>query len=281
MGNTEDRKKGVKTLAGYLHQIYEYRHVNGVPRDGLGYTATISYLASKLLNLINVLFQFSIMYKLVGQGNLGWGFRMVTNAFKGIHFDETGYFPRVTFCEFRRDVLANSQMKEAQCALPVNILNEKLYLVLYFWFLILSLVTLIDLLWSLAVYLCTFLRHHQGIDYLKLLENVSPHKYATEELKREFVQDTLGRDGLLLLSFIDSHAGCMVASEVACELFNMYPMPVHQINISDKSGVTRGPQIPVEVHQLSNIGGSEGNRVGPATVETADVGLHELERELD
>ena len=33
--------------------------------------------------------------------------------------------------------------------------------------------------------------------------------------------DVLGRDGLLLLRFVESHAGILIASQVACRLFEV------------------------------------------------------------
>jgi hypothetical protein len=35
------------------------------------------------------------------------------------------------------------------------------------------------------------------------------------------VLDVLGRDGLLLLRFVESHAGILIASQVACRLFEV------------------------------------------------------------
>jgi len=56
-------------------------------------------------------------------------------------------FPRVTKCTFHKYGPSGSiQRHDAQCILPINILNEKIYVFLWFWFGILTCFTIIDLL---------------------------------------------------------------------------------------------------------------------------------------
>lgn len=46
---------------------------------------------------------------------------------------------------------------------------------------------------------------------------------------RKFVDDKLGYDGLLLLNFVEGHAGWLTTAELTCELFNSYYGPVEEI----------------------------------------------------
>jgi len=62
-------------------------------------------------------------------------------------------FPRVTKCTFHKyGPSGQIQRHDAQCILPINILNEKIFVFLWFWFIILAIMTAIDLLhkWSQA-----------------------------------------------------------------------------------------------------------------------------------
>merc|ERR1719233_225696 len=55
-------------------------------------------------------------------------------------------FPKVTKCTFHKYGPSGSiQRHDIQCVLPINILNEKIYVFLWFWFMILTCMTIIDL----------------------------------------------------------------------------------------------------------------------------------------
>ncbi|TRY68309.1 hypothetical protein TCAL_03015 [Tigriopus californicus] len=59
-------------------------------------------------------------------------------------------FPRVTKCSFYKYGPSGTiQTHDAICVLPVNIMNEKIYVLLWFWFILLSFVTVISLIWHL------------------------------------------------------------------------------------------------------------------------------------
>merc|ERR1719300_864022 len=60
-------------------------------------------------------------------------------------------FPRVTKCTFHKyGPSGQIQRHDAQCILPINILNEKIFVFLWFWFIILAGMTAIDLLHKLG-----------------------------------------------------------------------------------------------------------------------------------
>ena len=56
-------------------------------------------------------------------------------------------FPRVTKCTFHKYGPGGGiQRHDAQCVLPINILNEKIYVFLWFWFVFLAIVTAIQVI---------------------------------------------------------------------------------------------------------------------------------------
>lgn len=58
-------------------------------------------------------------------------------------------FPRMTKCTFKKYGPSGSiQNHDAQCVLPINIINEKIYVFLWFWFCILTFMTILSFLWE-------------------------------------------------------------------------------------------------------------------------------------
>lgn len=63
-------------------------------------------------------------------------------------------FPRVTKCTFHKFGASGTIQKfDALCVLALNILNEKIYIFLWFWFIILAVLSGVALLYSMAVVL--------------------------------------------------------------------------------------------------------------------------------
>lgn len=61
-------------------------------------------------------------------------------------------FPKVTKCTFRKYGPSGSiQPFDGLCVLPLNIVNEKIYVFLWFWFVILSVITSLSLIYRAAV----------------------------------------------------------------------------------------------------------------------------------
>ncbi len=59
-------------------------------------------------------------------------------------------FPRVTKCTFQKFGPSGTiQRHDAQCVLPINIINEKIYVFLWFWFIILTVISVLNFLFDL------------------------------------------------------------------------------------------------------------------------------------
>lgn len=63
-------------------------------------------------------------------------------------------FPRVTKCTFHKFGASGTIQKlDALCVLALNILNEKIYIFLWFWFIILAIFSGLAVLYSMAIVL--------------------------------------------------------------------------------------------------------------------------------
>lgn len=64
-------------------------------------------------------------------------------------------FPKVTKCKFYMyGPSANIQHVDSLCLLPLNIINEKIYIIIWFWFYILGGLTAIMILFHLVLIAC-------------------------------------------------------------------------------------------------------------------------------
>lgn len=68
-------------------------------------------------------------------------------------------FPKMTKCTFYKfGVSGNVEMHDAICILPLNVVNEKIYVFLWFWFIILSLLTFITIVYRFIIILSPRMR---------------------------------------------------------------------------------------------------------------------------
>lgn len=68
-------------------------------------------------------------------------------------------FPRMTKCTFHKfGVSGEVERHDAVCILPLNVVNEKIYVFLWFWFLILGALSFLTVLYRLLIILSPRIR---------------------------------------------------------------------------------------------------------------------------
>ncbi|KAK6023782.1 innexin-3 domain protein, partial [Ostertagia ostertagi] len=140
----EKRDKEIESLANYFMETVAVFQPDlkgkrySSPRSG--YNATLLYLFTKAAYVTNICVQIVILNHFLGQNYLNWGYEMTSNIVQGNEWKETEVFPRI-----RR--LANLQRHTVQCVIMMNMINEKLYLFLYFWMFFLGIATIINFIY--------------------------------------------------------------------------------------------------------------------------------------
>lgn len=111
------------------------------------------FICCETANLVNVLMQFVLVHHFLGGTfyDYGWNSmsRIFSNKEQNIDPDPMEVvFPKMTKCTFRRFGPSGDVVKyDALCILPLNILNEKIYLVMWFWFIALGFITFVWLIY--------------------------------------------------------------------------------------------------------------------------------------
>uniref|UniRef100_A0A2R5L4Q5 Innexin n=1 Tax=Ornithodoros turicata TaxID=34597 RepID=A0A2R5L4Q5_9ACAR len=127
-------KEASEMLIDYLDQNRNYHG---------GYY--FSFVFTEVLYLINVVAQIFIVDRFLGGEFSTYGVNVVkfTEWHWEARFDPMiKVFPRMTKCTFYMfGTSGDIQKHDAVCILPINIINEKIYVFLWFWFVILSILT--------------------------------------------------------------------------------------------------------------------------------------------
>ncbi|XP_076244998.1 innexin 7 isoform X2 [Calliopsis andreniformis] len=129
----------------------------------------------EVLNFINVLMQIYLTDWFLGGAFLNLGHVQSEPRFIGKMDPLDVPFPKVTKCIFHKYGPSGSiQQHDALCVMALNIVNEKIYVFLWYWFIILAVVTGLGLLWRIL----TMLLHARSTFFNKIVFSMAcPGKY--------------------------------------------------------------------------------------------------------
>lgn len=113
------------------------------------------YFFSEVMNCVNVVGQMYLMDTFLGGQFTTYG----TQVLKLSEMEQEDrvdpmvkVFPRLTKCTFHRyGSSGDVQRHDAICLLPLNILNEKIYIILWFWFVFLALISGLVVIYRIAI----------------------------------------------------------------------------------------------------------------------------------
>lgn len=159
----DQRKDQCETLVKYIKETF---HMNNA--------YALIYFICDLLNFINVVGQMYFINFFLGGVFMNYG----TDVLRWSDADAESrtdplieVFPRLTKCTFYKYGHSGTLEKhDAMCLLALNIINEKIYVMLWFWLIILAIMTACYLVYTLCVVLIpsfrtTMLERNAKTDY--------------------------------------------------------------------------------------------------------------------
>uniref|UniRef100_A0A915DHV4 Innexin n=1 Tax=Ditylenchus dipsaci TaxID=166011 RepID=A0A915DHV4_9BILA len=233
--DTPTRQKNIETLANHISRALNFqqqisrrrRIVHRTKRLlNLSYSAcfiSYMYLVTKILYLSNVVMQLYLMNKFLGTDRHQWyGFGVIVDIMKGVPWESSGYFPRVSLCDFTVRQVANIQKYSVQCVLVINIFNEKIFILLWFWYSIMLLASIVSLLYWLVLMAFPCFGRWYVVQNLELneMEDINTLKYKKEINK--FVNEYLKQDGVFVLRMVSMHAGVLFSTELIMRLYKIF-----------------------------------------------------------
>ena len=192
------------------------------------------YMVTKIFYTTNVIGQLFLLNSFLGTSYHMYGYEVISSVFRGEDWQVSHTFPRVTMCDFSIRDLNNIRQYTVQCVLPLNFFNEKMYIIIWFWFVMVAMANLLNLItWTLRISIgrdqLRYVKHHlRSVDKLQLDQK---NRNQRSRMKR-FVNSYLKKDGLLVLRLLEQNANGLVVSEIIADLYNYY-----QFSKADKEAI--------------------------------------------
>ncbi|KDR11526.1 innexin inx7-like [Zootermopsis nevadensis] len=121
-----------------------------VQRKDINKSWTTDFVISEVINAANLVVQIYITDVFLGGTFLNLGRDVLRADGTSEESPLDLVFPKVTKCNFRKYGPSGSlQLHDALCVMALNVVNEKIYVFLWFWFVVLCVLTLAALLWRL------------------------------------------------------------------------------------------------------------------------------------
>ena len=187
------------------------------------YISTV-YLFIKIIMLANVIGQLFLLNKFLGFDFNFYGIYVVSAMLKGEDWTESPRFPRVTLCDFDIRRLGNIHRYTIQCVLTINLYSEMMYLLIWFWLVFLSALTVVGILLLLTRMLYTNDRYMYVEKHLVMDNVYNPDSEMDRVMLRMFVGDHLCMDGVLMFRLIGHNTNKVVVNELICKMFHDYKL---------------------------------------------------------
>ncbi|OAF69599.1 hypothetical protein A3Q56_02665 [Intoshia linei] len=114
------------------------------------YSIHLRHVFFKTLCMLAIIIQFGFLIWIFGLDYMDFGFTQIITLFRNTASTHN-LFPKTTFCDIEIKRLGNNHVESMQCALPLNLLNEKIFLFYWFWCYFLLFVILIGIINTLFV----------------------------------------------------------------------------------------------------------------------------------
>ncbi|GFO01516.1 innexin [Plakobranchus ocellatus] len=153
-------------------------------------------------------------------------------------------FPRIALCDFRLRQLNNVQVHTVQCVLSINIFLEKMYLMLWFFLVLMTIMNLYSLIkWSIDLLSARKTRHFLD----KFAHVITPGKTPKNSEIRHFnslARSYLKSDGIFLVKMIAANTTDILAADLLRQIWVRYKKysknkdraPVELNGTEDKDG---------------------------------------------
>ncbi|XP_063714954.1 innexin unc-9-like [Symsagittifera roscoffensis] len=178
------------------------------------------YPAVKTLYLLNVVGQMYLLSLWLGEEYRWYGIDVLFSmGLEGKRLsDVTSLFPRVTWCKVQERGKESILVHNMNCVLPINLFNEMVFLVVWFWLAFVFGVTSLSLArWFLN---CSYM----GDEYVRKHLKFSNKLQTAEDKKllRRFLHGYLKQDGVFIIRMLSRNTSSIFVSDLLSEMFELH-----------------------------------------------------------
>lgn len=212
-----------KAIASIVSEIQDLRKkrtlycqkVSRFRRFFLNSKLFLLFISMKVFFMVNCIAQLIFLNLFLGEDYSLYGFEYLRYIFSTEQYFQSKIFPRITLCDFNILELGIVHRYTVQCLLPINLFNEKIFLILWFWISLLSAVNFVDLCFW-------FYRLANPISRSRYIEQKTVQllgKTASRSQIKSFARKYLSTDVVLALRLIARNGWANVVERVLLELF--------------------------------------------------------------
>ncbi|CAF0734605.1 unnamed protein product [Didymodactylos carnosus] len=182
----------------------------------------VLFTVVKLLYFTNSVIQIFLLNAFLGNDYHLFGFEVLNKFVRGQDWGESKRFPRVTLCDFHIREIGIVHRYTVQCVLPINLFNEKIFLALWFWILLLAAFNIGDLLAWLSRVIRADSRTYYVRKKLAMTRSTTDGDKSDNDkiIANEFVQNYLQEDGCFALRLIARNGQDLIVGDIVRELYN-------------------------------------------------------------
>lgn len=219
---TDNRPKNFPQKFFYALTFWRRRHLSSY--------IVLLFTLMKLLFLINSVIQIFLLNAFLGNDYHLFGVEVIMKFIQGLDWGESKRFPRVTLCDFHIREVGIVHRYTVQCVLPINLFNEKVFLILWFWILLLAAFNIGDFI----SWLVRIIRVDGRSAYVRrklAMMNTLPSQHRDEftsskqaevedkRITRAFVRNYLQEDGCFALRLLARNGQDIIVGDVIENLF--------------------------------------------------------------
>ena len=161
----------------------------------------------KLLYLANAVGQLFMLDAFLKIDYHLYGVRTVERLIRGQDWGYSERFPRVTLCELEIRHQSRVHQYVVQCALTINLFNEKIFLFVWFWFVFVAVVTTVNFM----RWLFRSLYWPGHVQYLRKQLRAFDATQREAGILGKFAENYLRRDGMFIVRLVGLNMGEVVS----------------------------------------------------------------------
>ncbi|XP_069108538.1 innexin unc-9-like [Argopecten irradians] len=216
-----DIRDGKSSIHHRVRRMKEQLHIGCI---NSGNYMSFIYIITILLYFLNTIAQIFLVDAFLGNDFMNLGTDYVRGLTINKNWEDLKRFPRVAFCDMDIRQLQNVQRWTIQCSLPINLFNEKVFIIVWFLLIGMSAVNGLYLLFSVIM---VFTPRRKNMYIRKFLDCTQfPEEIRNSskllDVEKKFVDIYLKQDGVLLLWLVSHNTSQVVGAELVETLWINY-----------------------------------------------------------